>query len=160
MFTQQKRRQLTIVALLALTSATACLESSKAQAQTASISGSSTLTTGGTIQETFVGGVLTDRTITNGVITTVSGETVLPSGYFFSGPVTVKPDYSTISNGTIAVVGSLSIDATAAVTDSTTSFSRAAAEILTKAAFSPDSITDLESVVSIIKAGAGVNGLD
>ena len=161
MFTCSKRRQeFKVLALLGLTFALTHLENNKAQAQTASASGSATLTSGGTIVETFAAGILTNRTITNGVITSVSGETVLPSGYFFISPVVVTPTYGAISPGAIPVVNSLSIAATPTVTASNTSFSRAAAEILTNAASTPGNITDIDKVTAIIHAGAGVNGLD
>jgi hypothetical protein len=163
MFTRSKRRQeFKILALLGLTFAVTHLENNQAQAQTASASGSATLTSGGTIVETFTAGVLTGRTITNGVITSVSGETVLPSGYFFSDPVVVVPTYSNLTSGasTVPVVNSLSIAATPTVTATNASFSRAAAEILTNAASNPGSIVDIDNVTAIIRAGAGVNGLD
>ncbi len=162
MFTCSKRRpEFKVLALLGLTFALTHLENHKAQAQTASASGSASLSSGGTIVEVSTGGVLT-RTITNGVITSVSGETVLPSGYFFSSAVIVTPTYSNLTSGasTVSVVNSLSIAATPAVTANNSSFSRAAAEIVTNAAINPGTAINLDNVTAIIRAGAGVNGLD
>jgi hypothetical protein len=161
--TLKRRREFKIFVLLGITFAIANFEANKAQAQTAIASGSATLTSGGTIVETFSSaGILAGRTITNGIITSVSGETVLPSGYFFNSPVVVTPTFGTIStsSGTVPVVNSLTIAATPAVTASNSSFSRAAAEILTNAASTPSSVGDIDQVTAIIRAGAGVNGLD
>jgi hypothetical protein len=158
----KRRQQLKILVLIGLGVAIfhMFIDNNKAKAQTASASGSSSLSSGSTIVETFVGGVLADRTTTNGIISSVSGEVVLPSGYFFNGPVIVTPTYSSL-NATTSVVNSISIGAgSPTLVDKSASFSRAVAEILTNVAADPTTVTDIEQVTAIIKAGAGVNGLD
>lgn len=131
-----------------------------ATAQTASISGSSTLTIlpNVTTTELLTGGIVTGRTIQQigGFTSSVSGEMVLPQGYLFNGAVNITPTY------TNNFVSSLAISPTSiGVVAENSTFNRAAAQILINAALGSTTInTNIESVTAIIKAGAGINGLD
>ena len=146
------------------------LMSDKAYSQ-ASISSSAmfmnagTTTTTNNIVTNITTGVTTNlsQTIANtGVITTVSAESVLPSGLFFSGNLLVTPAYSTFNGA--SVVSSLSIGTTGSPSIQTVpenaSFNRAAAQTLTNAAAGSITNPNLELIIGIIRAGAGVNGLD
>jgi hypothetical protein len=135
----------------------------------ASISGSATLVT------------------PSGFTSTVSGESILPTGFVFQTlGATLTPaaqalpfpnPNATVSNASVIVVptyviggatfltNTLSVASAAAVTTVSTasSFSAAAANILTQtAAAAPGSSTlaNVDFISAIIKAGAGVNGLD
>jgi phospholipase/lecithinase/hemolysin len=130
-------------------------------AQTASASGSATLTIQPNITttETFnILGTVNGRTIQQigGFTSSVSGEIVLPQGYLFNGAVNITPTY------TNNFVSSLAISPTSiGVVAENSTFNRAAAQILINAAAGSETInTNIESVAAIIKAGAGVNGLD
>ncbi|NJK33947.1 MAG: hypothetical protein HC919_02810 [Oscillatoriales cyanobacterium SM2_2_1] len=132
-------------------------------AQTARAAGVASLTSGSTIIETFdaTTGNLTSRTVTNGVVTSVSGETNLPNGLFFGGNVNVTPVYGTISGGTTPVVSGLVINpGVVGVIPENATFSRAAAQILINSAADPAVRADLEEIAALIRTGAGVNGLD
>jgi hypothetical protein len=124
-----------------------------------------------------------------GFVSTVSGESVLPSGYAFESvaavltpapapvlpgadpnatlsdaAVIVVPSYSLAGGGTF-VTNSLSVGSSAAATVSTapTSFSATAAQVLvgtTTAAAGDSILANTEFINAIIKSGAGVNGLD
>jgi hypothetical protein len=132
-------------------------------AQTARAAGVATLTSGGTITENFdpMTGNLINRTITNGVITSVSGESNLPTGLFFQGNLNVTPIFGTAPDGTTPVVSGLVIDPgrVRAIPENAT-FSRAAAQILINAAADPAARPDLEELAALLRAGAGVDGLD
>lgn len=107
----------------------------------------------------------TTTTVANtGVITTVSAESILPKGLFFDGNLIVTPTYTTRPDlGTdVSVVSSLSIGTSAGIKnlDENVSFSRAAAQTLIDAAAGAIANPNLELIIGIIRAGAGVNGLD
>lgn len=133
-----------------------------------------------------------------GFTSTVSGESVLPSGFFFNtvgatlNPATVTPTNAsaTITNGAVYVVPaynllgfsvattSLSVGSSVASSASTTviPFSSAAAAVLTNSAGALATLgsptngranaagtyfsANIDFISAIIKAGAGVNGLD
>ena len=127
---------------------------SSAYAQTASAAGSATLTVNPTITVTVTNGVT--QTITQGGFTTsVSAETVLPTGLYYGGTLVVTPTF------TNQLVSSLSINpgAIEIVAESAT-FNRSVAQILVNVAASNVPMQNLDAVSAIIKAGAGVNGLD
>lgn len=136
------------------------------QAQQASISGAASYTSGGMVMENFDPGTgnLTSRNITGPTaITTVSGESILPAGLFFQGNLIVTPAYGEVVAGTgINGVTSLSLgtDGGVQVTPENTTFSRAAAQTLTNAAAGGLVNPNLDLIIGIIRAGAGVNGLD
>jgi hypothetical protein len=139
-------------------------------AQSASISGSATLSTPA------------------GFTSTVSAESVLPQGFFFNtapavltpadfltgtsatlsdSQVLVAPAYNVL--GTSPVVTSLSVGSAAAPTPVTggASFTAAAAAVLSTLADPATSVADantillrIEGISGIIRAGAGVDGLD
>ena len=154
-----------------------CLISSSVMADKAysqaSISGSAmfmnagTTITTNTITTTGQGpnATTTNTTTTNattGVITTVSAESVLPRGLFFSGNLLVTPAFSTFNGA--GVVSSLSIGTGGSPSIQTVaenaSFNRAAAQTLVNAAAGGITNPNLELIIGIIQAGAGVNGLD
>ncbi|PZU98759.1 MAG: hypothetical protein DCE90_02815 [Pseudanabaena sp.] len=129
----------------------------------------STTTTNNIVTQTNLGVITTtdlSQTITNtGVITSVSAESILPSGLFYSGNVVVTPTYQArtdLGNGTINVVSSLSIGSSNGVqkVDPDASFNRAASQTLIDAASGAIANPNLELIIGIIRAGAGVNGLD
>ncbi len=160
-YTQHK---LQIIALLSLSASSIFFVPSSIQAQTASASGSATFSSGGTITNTFVNGNLTSSVIVNGATSSVSGEVVLPQGYFFNGIATITPSYTGVMIGgnNVGVVSALEIDpGTTRVVAANSSFNRAAAQVLINSSTGNTSInTNIDSVTAIIKAGAGVNGLD
>jgi phospholipase/lecithinase/hemolysin len=130
-------------------------------AQTASASGSATLTVNPNITttETFnILGIVNGRTIqqVGGFTSTTSGEIVLPKGYVFNGTVNITPTF------TNSLVSSLAISPTSiGVVAENSTFNRAAAQVLINAAAGSTAInTNIDSVTAIIKAGAGINGLD
>jgi hypothetical protein len=134
-------------------------------AQTASASGSATLTINPTITTTIQNGVI--QTITSGGYTSsVSGESVLPSGLFYGGPLVVTPIFSSAGGASLgSVVSSLSINpGTVGVVPANSTFNRAAAQILTNSAAAGAASgrieQNIESISALIKAGAGINGLD
>lgn len=100
-------------------------------------------------------------TTTTGVITTVSAESVLPKGLFFDGNLLVTPAY-TLIGGDVRVVSSLSLGTAGGIkkVDADVSFNRASAETLIDAAAGNITNPNLELIIGIIRAGAGVNGLD
>ncbi len=90
-----------------------------------------------------------------GVTSTVSGEIALPPGLYFGGPAVVTPTYGT------GLVQRLTIDpGTVVLTPTAATFSRSAADILTRASNGTLSPAYLEQVSAIIRAGAGADGLD
>jgi hypothetical protein len=108
-------------------------------------------------------GPITTTTVSNGVITTVSVESSLPRGLFYAGPVVALPAYTTTAAGDM-VVGSLELGS-GGVTPviPSASFTNAAASILLQAASgNPSSLTpsQLEAAAALIKAGAGISGLE
>ncbi|AFY72954.1 hypothetical protein Syn7502_00822 [Synechococcus sp. PCC 7502] len=154
------KRKLKIMILLGLAAGSTLFSYDSVSAQVASASGSSTLTINPTITTTITNGVI--QTISSGGYTSsVSGETVLPQGYFFSGSVTVSPTYGTTA-GVGNVVQTLTINpGTLTVVSPNSTFNRAAAETLLNAANGSASIkNNIDSVAAVIKAGAGINGLD
>ena len=154
------QRKLQIIALLSLSASSIFFAPSSIQAQTASASGSATLTIlpNITTTDTITGGIVTGRTITQigGFTSSVSGEVVLPPGYLFNGTVNIVPTFAN------SVVSNLAISPTSlAVVDQSSTFNRAAAQILINSSTGNTSINNnIDSVTAIIKAGAGVNGLD
>ena len=109
-------------------------------------------------------GTITDTSTivtTTGVITTVSAESVLPKGLFFDGNLLVTPAY-TLIGGDVRVVSSLSLGTAGGIkkVDADVSFNRASAETLIDAAAGNITNPNLELIIGIIRAGAGVNGLD
>ena len=136
--------------LVGVTAATALL-SSPAQAQTASASGAVVLVRP-----------------SHGSIS-VSGEIVLPSGLYFSGPLNVTPAIvdpaPSTPGGNGETIVNLAIDpgtvqSVAALTTGTTPttsnpFLQAAADALIEATLD----NDIAAITAIIKAGAGINGL-
>jgi len=146
------------------------LTANKAYSQ-ATISGAAMYMNGGTtttnnniVTDTNAGTTtnLSQTIATTGVITTVSAESVVPSGLFFSGNLVVAPTYGTFNGSD--VVSSLSIGATGTPSIQTVpenaSFNRAAAQTLTNAAAGGIIDPNLELIIGIIRAGAGINGLD
>lgn len=131
-------------------------------AQTASIGGTAVLTINPTITTTNIfdaSGNLTGQTIqtVGGFTSSVSAEAVLPNGLFFGGPVVVTPSYSPAN-----LVNSLSVSGgSIGVVPENSTFNRAAAQILINgAAGSSNIINNIEPISAIIRAGAGVGGLD
>jgi hypothetical protein len=151
---------LTNLKILAVSFTAILFNQGTASAQVASASGSATLTINPSITTTVNGGTTT--ILSNGGYTsTVSGETVLPQGYFFNGSVTVTPDYTNVANLGFAVTSLTINPGTPSVVAQSSTFNRAAAQILIDAAAGSNTInTNIESVTAIIKAGAGINGLD
>ncbi len=146
--------------LLSLASIVSIFNYSSASAQTASISGSATLTINPTITTVETRnnlGLITGRTTTEvgGFTSSVAGESVLPTGMFYGGPVVVTPTYANSLVSTLSVAGG-----TIGVVPANTTFNRATAEILTNAATGNISLENIELVSTIIRAGAGINGLD
>lgn len=140
------------------------IDKNLANAQTASISGSATLSSGGTVNNIFdpVSGVLTQSTVTNGIISTVSAQVVLPAGLYFEAtvgsPVVIVPAYTTFNGSN--VVSTLSIGATGSVqiSPNASTFTTAAAQILINAA--NGNVQNIDAAAAIVRAGAGINGLD
>lgn len=148
----------------------------QSQAQTASISASATYSnpsiTTTTITapgSTFINGVNGDRLVTNdttqtvatiGAVTSVAVESVLPKGLFINTPVLVSPAYGTVAPG-INGVTSLSLGGGAiGVVPENATFNRAAAQTLINAVAGTPANPNLELIIGIIRAGAGINGLD
>lgn len=149
-------------------------------AQTARISASAiftngetkTFTTQNTVQQNFdAAGNVISQTITptsvltssvSGPITTVSAESSLPTGFFYSSatPVVVTPQYTTFNGND--VIESLSLGAGAVTPVGTTaSFTQAAARILLDAASgNATTLANIDAAAALIKAGAGINGLE
>jgi len=159
------QRKLKIIALLSLSAGAIFFAPSSIQAQTASASGSATFSSGSTITNTFgTNGNLTSSVIVNGATSSVSGEVVLPQGYFFNGIATITPSYTDmiIGGNNVGVVSALAINpGTTRVVAPNSSFNRATAQVLINSSTGNTSINNnIDSVTAIIKAGAGVNGLD
>lgn len=166
-----KTNKLTSIIFLCLISVSALADKAYSQA---SISSSAMFMNAGTT--TTINNIVTDtntgvtinlsQTITNtGVITTVSAESVLPSGLFYDGIAVVTPTYQArtdLGPGVINVVSSLSIGSTGGVqaVAPNVSFNRAAAQTLRDAAANNIMDPNLELIIGIIRAGAGINGLD
>lgn len=133
-------------------------DQTKATAQTASIAGSATLTIQPNItNQTITTNGVTTQTITQvgGYTSSVSGEVVLPTGLYFNGTANITPTY------TDSLVSNLSIAASStAVVPKETTFTRASAEILINAAAGTIEAQNIDLITAIIRAGAGVNGLD
>lgn len=155
-------RKLKIIAILGLTATATFFNYSSASAQTASASGSATLTINPTITTTIQNGVT--QTITSGGYTSsVSGESVLPPGLFYGGPLVVTPTFSSAGGASLgSVVSSLSISpGVIGVVPANSTFTSAAAQILLSgAAGSSAIVSNVETISALIKAGAGINGLD
>ncbi|MBD2177691.1 hypothetical protein H6F42_12275 [Pseudanabaena sp. FACHB-1998] len=150
-------------------------------AQTARISASAvfangetkTFATFNTVTNNFdTAGNLISNTITptsvltssvSGPITTISAESSLPSGFYYSGTTVVLPTYTTLTSGE-KVLESLSLGGGAiTAAGPANSFTQAAASILLQAASgNPSALTSrqLEAAAALIKAGAGINGLE
>jgi hypothetical protein len=101
----------------------------------------------------------------NGASQSVAAEIGLPGAAYFSGPVTVTPTLSTAGNlsTNVNALESLEVDpgapdALSSLGGAATTFTAAAAEQLLT--LDPADATDLPGVVSIIRAGAGVDGLE
>lgn len=163
-----KTNKLTLSLLLCLTSLNTIVEKAYSQASISSsamyMNGGTTTTTNNIVTDTNLGTTtnLSQTIATTGVITTVSAESVLPSGLFFSGDLIVTPTYGTFNGSN--VVSSLSIGTTSTPAIQTipenASFNRAAAQTLINAAAGAIANPNLELIIGIIRAGAGVNGLD
>jgi hypothetical protein len=140
--------------VVALAFTAAFINCSSAHAQTASAAGSATLTVNPTITVTVTNGVT--QSITQGGFTTsVAAETVLPVGLFYGGPLVVTPTFAN------QVVSSLSINpGIIAVVPESATFNRSVAQILVNVAASNSPVQNLDAISAIIKAGAGINGLD
>ncbi len=154
--------KLSVVTLLSL-ALTISLDANRADAQVARISGSATFVNAGSVTVDTATGITTTRT---GGISTVSAESVLPTGLFYNGNVAVNPAFSTVSDGltTSVIVNSLSVGAPGGVSSvssvtANSTFTSAAAKILIDAAAATAS-PNIDAIAAIIKAGAGVNGLD
>lgn len=110
-----------------------------------------------------IGPITTTSTVT-GVITTVSAEATLPAGFYYAGSVVVLPQYGTLTPSTDRVVESLSLSGgTITPVGPANSFTQAAASILLQSASGlPASLTpsQLDAAAALIKAGAGINGLE
>ncbi len=132
-----------------------------ADAQNATASSVATFTSSSVTLETFdAAGNLQTRSITSGATSSIAAEMSLPQGMYFAGSATSTPTYGTLANGT-TVLTSLSMNpGIPTVVPVNASFNRTAAQILQDAATNPNSRTDIEELVSLIRAGAGVNGLD
>ncbi len=98
--------------------------------------------------------------------TAVSGESVLGGAYAFpNGNVIVDPTYTAAGAGfspTALVVDTLNVSSTGAliISPSSSSFTAAAAAALVAATNGTLNPANLEAVSAIIRAGAGVDGLD
>ncbi|WP_138499430.1 hypothetical protein [Nostoc sp. PA-18-2419] len=104
-------------------------------------------------QATAVGAVSLIRP--SGTFLSVSGQVILPSGSYFDGGLQITPTYGGIAGTNEETVTSLTI--TPGIVKTTTvstpnSFINTAANLLNNS-------TSLENVTTIIRAGAGNNGL-
>ena len=168
-----RANKLTLTLFLCLISSN--LMANKAHSQ-ASISSSAMFMNGGTtitvndINTTInIAGTTTlNRSITTtttGVITTISAESILPNGLFFDGNLVVSPTFvprPDLGAG-VSVVSALSIGTTAGIKPlaENVSFNRAASQTLINAAAAGAIANpNLELIIGIIRAGAGINGLD
>ena len=167
-----RANKLTLTLFLCLISSN--LMANKAHSQ-ASISSSAMFMNGGTSSTinnitnniTVAGNTSIDLSITTtttGVITTISAESILPNGLFFDGNLVVSPTFvprPDLGAG-VSVVSALSIGTLAGIKPlaENVSFNRAASQTLINAANGAIANPNLELIIGIIRAGAGINGLD
>lgn len=178
-------RLLTLISVIVLS-----CNAQSASAQTARISGSATFINGVTTtitvntagsNTTTTGvdaagnpfttnasiGPITTTSTASGVITTVSAESSLPTGFFYEGTVVALPAFGFFNQATSTdrVVQSLSLGAGAVrAVGAANSFTQAAADVLNKAAAGNFALLNtpnaVDAAAALIKAGAGVTGLE
>ncbi|MBD2254547.1 hypothetical protein [Nostoc parmelioides] len=92
----------------------------------------------------------------------ISGEIILPSGYYYQGPLEVSPVYGGTSGENSEVINALTINPGTAQTITSTPTSNPFVQSASNALNSASGGTlagDVADVAAIIRAGAGVNGL-
>jgi hypothetical protein len=181
---------LTLISIIVLScNAQSASAQARISASATFINGTSTTITGGSTTTTdSTTGIITtvvpstaQTLTTTGAITTVSAESSLPTGFYYASTTTtlsggttttspayviVVPQYNTLtSSGTPTVVESLSLGAGPITPVGTgASFTQAAAQILLTVADGTSPLLTtaggIDAAAALIKAGAGVAGLE